>query len=457
MMRHCPRKRVESLKQNQSEALLTGKPMPTLLTFALPIILGNVFQQLYNVVDAVVAGKFLGDLPLSGISVASPMMDILYALIIGGSVGVGVLVGQLCGAGDWERLRRVHATALLGGTGLTLALSLLGVLSARPILLAQGSDARTVAQAVSYLGIILGGMIFCFFYNYYAAVLRSYGDSRTPFIVLLVSSTLHALLDVLLCGVLGLGIRGVACSTVFCQLFSSVWLVVFTYRRCPELALRRAELRFDAREARVILSFAWAAALQQAVVMIGRFLVQGMLTGLGDATVTGYNMGMRVEQFVYCFPQGVSAAMVVGIAQNLGHGSHERVRRYYRCGVIAEVVLGSVICLACALLAPRLIGIFSDNSEVIAAGAVYTGTMAFFYWASYLGEIIQSFFRGIGRLRLTMIASGSQVLLRVILSYFLVPLWGIYGICAAVATGWILLVTIEGSYSLRKVKAFSGE
>lgn len=454
-MRYYPRKRVESLKQNRSEALLTGKPMPTLLAFALPIILGNVFQQLYNVVDAVVVGKFLGDLPLAGISVASPMMDILYALIIGGSVGIGVLVGQLCGAGDWERLRRVHATALLGGTGLTLTLSLLGVLSARPILLAQGSDAQTVAQAVRYLGIILGGMIFCFLYNYYAAVLRAYGNSRTPFIVLLVSSTLHALLDVLLCGVWGLGIGGVACSTVFCQLFSGVWLMVFTHRRCPELALRR--LCFDAKEARVILSFAWAAALQQAVVMIGRFLVQGMLTGLGDATVTGYNMGMRVEQFVYCFPQGVSAAMVVGIAQNVGHGSRERVRGYYRCGVTAELVLGGVICLVCALFAPRLIGIFSDNAGVIAAGTAYTGTMAFFYWTSYLAEITQSFFRGIGNLRLTMIASGSQVLLRVILSYFLVPLWGIYGICASVATGWILLAAIEGSYSLRKVRAFSGE
>lgn len=428
--------------------------MPTLLTFAAPIILGNVFQQLYNIVDAIVVGKFLGDLPLAGISVASPVMDILYALIIGGSIGIGVLVGQLCGAGDWERLRRVHATALLGGTGLTLALSLIGVLLAGPVLLAQGSDAQTVAQATAYLGIILGGMAFCFFYNYYAAVLRSYGDSRTPFIVLLVSSTLHALLDVLLCGALHLGIRGVACSTVFCQLFSSAWMILYTYRRCPELKLRRDELRFDAKEAGTILSFAWAAALQQAVVMIGRFLVQGMLTDLGDSTVTGYNMGMRVEQFAYCFPQGVSAAMVVGIAQNLGHGNRGRVRRFYRAGAAAEAALWVVICLVCALCAPRLIGIFSDNPEVIAAGASYTGTMAFFYLASYLGEIIQSFFRGIGRLRLTMIASGSQVLLRVILSYFFVPLWGVYGICAAVATGWILLVLVEGTYSLHKIKEF---
>lgn len=433
--------------------MLTGKPMPTLLAFAVPIILGNVFQQLYNIVDAIVVGKFLGDLPLAGISVASPVMDILYALLIGGSIGVGVLVGQLCGAEDWARLKRVHATALLGGAGVTLLLSFLGFLCTRPILLAQGTAEDVVAQAMKYLYVILGGLIFCFFYNYYAALLRSYGDSRTPFVVLLTSSTLHALLDVLLCGALNMGIYGVACSTVFCQLFSTLWLMLFTHRRCPQLALARGELRFDGKEAGVLLNFAWAAALQQAVVMIGRFLVQGMLTGLGGTAVTGYNMSLRVEQFLFCFSQGVSAAMVVGISQSVGHGSRERVREYYRAGTIAEAALLALLGTLCLLFPRQIIGVFSDNAAVVAAGALYTGTMAFLYLFAFVGEVIQGYFRGVGRLRLTMIASLLQVVLRVVLSYFLIPLWGIRGICVAVAAGWILLVVIEGSYSLRHVRA----
>ena len=308
-------------------------PLPTLLVFAVPIILGNVFQQLYNIVDAMVVGKYLGDLPLSGISVASPVMDILYALILGGSIGVGVLVGQLCGAGDWERLRRVHATALLGGLGITLLLSLAGFLFTERILIAQGTDAAVVAQAMRYLRVIFAGLVFCFLYNYFAALLRSYGNSRTPFFVLLVSSTLHAVLDVLLCGVAHLGIYGVACSTVFCQLFSTVWLMVYTGKNVPPLRLKRAELRFDARLGRMILSYAWAAALQQAVVMLGRFLIQGMLTPLGSTSVTGYNMALRAEQFLFCFSQGISTAMVVGLSQNLGRGSYERVRRFYYTAV----------------------------------------------------------------------------------------------------------------------------
>lgn len=440
------------MNRTKQAAFLTNAPLPTLLGFAAPIILGNIFQQLYNIVDAIVVGKFLGDLPLSGISVASPIMDILYALLLGGSIGVGVLVGQLCGAEDWTKLKRVHATALLGGCGVTVLLSALGFLSAKRIMLAQGSDPAIVAQAMDYLTIILGGLVFCFLYNYLAAVLRSWGDSRTPFFVLLVSSTLHALLDVLLCGALRLGIRGVACSTVSCQIFSTVLLAVYITMRCPPLRLTRGELTFDRALARLILGYAWAAALQQAVVMIGRFLVQGMLTPLGAESVTGYNMGMRVEQFLFCFSQGVSAAMVVGIAMNLGHGDCDRVRALYRAGVRVELACFAVMGTLLWFYAPQAIGIFSDNPAVVAAGARYSGTMAFIYVFAFLGEVIQSFFRAIGRLRLTMLASFLQVLLRVVLSYLLVPIWGIYGICTAIATGWVLLVLIEGAYSLRTAK-----
>ena len=198
----------------------------------------------------------------------------------------------------------------------------------------------------------------------------------------------------------------------------------------------------------MILSYAWAAALQQAVVMIGRFLVQGMLTPLGDASLTGYNMGMRVEQFLFCFSQGISAAMVVGLSQNLGRGSYQRVRRFFFTGICIEAALLAVLGTLVRIFAPRLIGLFSDSPEIIAAGVQYTGTMAYIYLFPYLGEVIQGFFRGTGRLRLTMVASLLQVVLRVILSYFLIPIFGIRGICASVSTGWILLVLIEGSYSL---------
>ena len=443
---------MNTVTAEKQRAMLSGPPLKTLLSFSVPIILGNIFQQLYNIVDAVVVGNFLGDRPLAGISIASPVMDILYALLLGASIGAGVLIGQLCGSGDHKRLRRVHATALLGGCGLTLLLSALALLFSRRILLAQGAQPEIVAEAMRYLTIILGGLVFCFLSNYYAAALRAWGDSRTPFLVLLCSSTLHALLDLLLCGLFRLGIRGVACSTVFCQILSTLSLALYAEKNCAPLRLKRSELRFDVKLASLLLSYVWAAALQQAVVMLGRFLVQGMLTPLGGDSVTGYNMSMRVEQFAFCFSQGVSAAMVVGISLNVGHGSRERVRRFYFAGIGSELALCAGIGTLLFLLAPRCIGVFSQNAAVVAAGTRYTRTMAFVYFFAFVGEVIQGYFRGVGRLRLTMIASLLQVMLRVALSYCLIPRWGIYGICAAVSTGWVLLVLIEGLYSLHTVR-----
>ena len=221
--------------------------------------------------------------------------------------------------------------------------------------------------------------------------------------------------------------------------------------------IKRSELRFERRMGGMVLSYAWAAALQQAVVCIGRLLVQGMLTPLGTNTVTGYNMSLRIEQFLFCFSQGVSAAMVVCLSQNLGHGDRVRVRRFYRVSVCVEAALIAVLGTVCFLFPSQIVGLFSDNGEVIAAGARYTGTMAYLYLFAYMGEVIQGFFRGLGRLRLTMVASLLQVVLRVVLSYFLIPVWGMYGICVAVASGWVLLVLIEGSYSVRTARALTME
>ena len=434
--------------ENQSTALLTAPPLKALLLFSAPIILGNIFQQLYNIVDAIVVGRFLGDIPLRGISIASPIMDIFYALLLGVSIGVGVLVGRLCGAQDWEKLKRVHITTLLAGGLLSLFFTLLGLLFSRNILLGQGYSQESVNEAMKYLVIIFSGLIFCFFYNYFASALRSWGNSRVPFIVLSASSVLHAGLDILLCGVFDLGITGVACSTVFCQILSTLCLAVYIEKKCPALRLRGEKLCPDWSLLGSITAYAWAAALQQAVVTIGRFLVQGMLAPLGETTVTGYNMGMRIEQFLFCFSQGINAAMVVAIAQNLGCGNHKRVKTFFYTSLKTMVALLLVLGTAVFFFAPELVGFFSKNSEVIEAGAAYLHIMAFPYILSFFGEAIQSFFRGLGRLRLTMIASAGSIVLRVLFSWLLIPLWGIGGICAAVIIGWCLIVFGFGSYSL---------
>ena len=440
---------------NKQQAILYGKQLPTLLTFAVPIICGNLFQQLYNIVDAIVVGRYLGTLPLSGISAASPIMDLVYGLIVGVCTGVGVLISQLCGSGEWEKLKKVHATALVGGIGFALILTAAVFLSSRPILVAEDTHPDTVAQAVTYLSVVAGGLIFNFLYVYYAAVLRSYGNSRFPFIVLTASSVLHALLDILLIKGLHFGVAGVAASTVSCQILSALALIWYTHRNCPPLSLARSDLKLHRGMGGIILSYAWATAMQSTVVYTGRLLVQGMLTPLGQDTVTGYNMGMRLEVLLQAVSQGISAATVVCMAQNLGHRNAERVRGFFRRGLTCDLIYGVIIGCVCFALPRQLIGIFSTDEAVITAGAAYTGTMAFLYMFSMSGEMLQAFFRGIGKLRVTMIASAGQVILRVILSSSLIPKIGIYGICISVVIGWILLTVFEGAYAVYCSKRIS--
>lgn len=435
-------------KQIDSDAILHGPCLSTLLRFALPIVMGNLLQHLYSLVDAIVVGRYLGDLPLSGISVAAPMMDILMALIIGGTIGMGVLVGQQVGSGDQAGLTATLSTSLLGGLGITAVLSILGIVLGRPILLAQGTQRAVCDEAMVYLVIVFAGMVFSFLYNYYATILRSYGNSRVPFFVLLLSAVLNIALDVLLVGVLHAGIWGVAVATVLCQIVSAGCCCLYIYQKCPPLCLRKGQWRFSLSAGRTILSYAWAGALQQAVVCIGRFIIQGMLSGLGADTVTGYNMGMRTEQFLFCFSQGISASMVVCLSQNKGAGKARRMQQFYRCGIFCELTLAVVLATVCTCWPRQLISVFSHNPAVVAAGSLYIGTMAWFYISAFLGEICQSFFRGIGRLEITMVASLGQVALRVLLSWLLIPTMGVRGICLSVITGWTLLVLIEGSFSL---------
>ena len=159
-------------------------------------------------------------------------------------------------------------------------------------------------------------------------------------------------------------------------------------------------------------------------------------------------MGMRTEQFLFCFSQGISAALVVSISQNLGNGQPARVKKFYFSAIVTVLISSLFTCSLCIFFPGKLIGIFSKDPAVIAAGIAYTGTMGFAYPFSYCFELAQGFFRGVGKLRLTMIASLTQILLRVPLSYVLIPRWQIHGICAAVITGWVLLTFLEGGYSL---------
>lgn len=434
-----------------SNEILEGRPLCVMLSFALPIILGNVFQQMYNVVDAIVIGKYLGDIPLAGISIASPFIDILNALIIGATIGFSVYTGQLYGAQKKEKLRDVCSVILISGVFFSILLSAIGFLFSKHIL-AFGTDPAVFRESISYLYIILVGMISCFFYNYYSALLRSCGNSRIPFIILIVSCCINVVLDILLTRTFHLRIQGVAWATVISQTISAILCSIYVHRKMDFISVPLHKLKWNRSEAVTLFNYSWAGSLQRASVRIGRLLIQGMLTVLGIEIVTGYNMGLRLETFLFCFSQGLSSSMVVCISQNYGKGNQKRVLDFYKNGFLCEIVLSCIVCVLCASFSKELISVFSDNEEVISAGSQYLRIISFMYFFSFCDESIQAYFRGTSRIRLTMFSSLGQILIRVILSYFLISKWGVPGICISIAVGWILMFVLEGGYSLFEIR-----
>jgi len=415
--------------------------------FAIPIILGNIFQQLYNTVDAIVVGKYLGDNALAAISVANPIMDILYSLFIGSCIGVGVLMAQQYGAQNHKDLKTTTSTGLFMGIGLTVVISIFGLIYLRSILMWQKVPEAVIGETITYLRIIIFGLIFSFLYNYYSSALRACGDSKAPFLILLISSILHAILDVVFIKVFSMGVNGVAISTVLSQFFAALCCIIYAYHKQLVIALKKEELVFEQSKCVLILRFAWAAALQQEVVCVGRFLTQGLLNPLGETTIVGYNMAMRTEAFVFSFSQGIGAASITYIAQNMGAGQSKKVRDGFKSSLLMNAVIALIICLLFRFMSEPILRIFSNNADIIAVGVTYMTTMSFAYIFAAFGEILQCFFRGIGMLWITMAASTFQIVLRVVLSNILVPIIGMQGICYSTILGWVLLCIFEGVYS----------
>lgn len=419
--------------------------MPAIIRFAIPMMLGNLFQQLYNTVDAAIVGRVLGKDALAAVGVANPIMSIAIFLIFGLCIGLSTLLAQLYGAHRDGDFKREISTSLLAGLGFTVVVGALFFFLSRPILVLTRTPAEILDSADGYLRVIFCGLIFSFLYNFYSSSLRAMGDSRTPFLFLLVSSVLNVGLDILFVAYLGTGVEGAAWATVISQGISSLLCIVYVYRSIPLLALSRKELIFDPSVLRETLAYGWAAAVQQTFLYVGRLLVQGVVNPLGTSTIAAFNAAMRVEAFVFAPFDSIGTAASTFCAQNKGADQPARIRQGFNTGRNINLCCGVLSCVLLLLFASPIMTIFVDaaETEVIRIGAKYLIMMAPLYIMTSYTYNLQGFFRAVGLLWITMIATGGQIFLRVVLAYWMVPFMGIAGVCVSIAIGWVYMIIFE--------------
>ena len=409
-----------------------------LIAYALPLILGNLFQLTYNAVDSIVIGKFAGENALAAVSAANPVMTIVILGVSGVSIGASVLMSRFYGAGDEDALRREVATTIVFGAIASLVVFAVGWPLSGPVLRLMNVPDEILEMAARYLQVIFVGFLFTFQYNILAAALRSVGDSRTPVVYLALASVMNAGLDVLLVAGLRWGVVGAGVATVAAEGISALLCARHIYRKIPLLHLGLRELKIDRRLLGETVSSGAITALQQACKPIGKALIQSVMNAQGVSVIAAFNAVSRVDDFA-CIPeQSISSSMMTCIAQNRGAGEHARVGETLRRGMMIEAAYGVLICAAVLLVKEPVMRLFAaqDSMQMVSMGVDYLTLMAFFYILPGITNGIQGYFRGMGEMKTTLVATFIQISIRALVVAVLVPRVGLNGAAWACAIGW---------------------
>ena len=431
--------------------LTTGKIMPILVNFTVPLVLGNLFQLTYNAVDSIIVGHFVGKEALAAVGICNPVSTLMILFLNGLCMGASILMGIQYGAKDYETLHRQISTTLLSGAFFSFFLTLVCVIFAVPFLLFLLVYPFIMFMKVQYLRIIFLGLMFTFLYNFFSSTLRALGDSASPLYFLIISAILNIFGDLFFVIVLKAGSNGCAISTVLSEALCCLFCIIYIQKKVPILRLGKKWLVFDARLLKKTIAYGWASAMQQATVQMGKIAIQALVNTMGVSVAAAFAVVNRIDDFAITPEQNIAHAMTALMAQNKGAGKNDRMREGFRCGMILELVYGAAVMLICLGFARPLMSLFVKDEEVIGHGVVYLHLIAVMYILPAITNSLQGFFRGIGDLKVTLMSSFTNMTVRVIAAAPMVLLWnfGIEALPYSYLAGWIAMLLVETPLMLR--------
>ena len=437
--------------ENMTKDLTTGKIMPILVNFTVPLVLGNLFQLTYNAVDSIIVGHFVGKEALAAVGICNPVSTLMILFLNGLCMGASILMGIQYGAKDYETLHRQISTTLLSGAVFCFFLTLVCAIFAVPILLLLQVDPSIVDMTVQYLRIIFLGLMFTFLYNFFSSTLRALGDSASPLYFLIISAILNIFGDLFFVIVLKAGSNGCAISTVLSEALCCLFCIIYIQKKVPILRLGKKWLVFDAGLLKKTIAYGWASAMQQATVQMGKIAIQALVNTMGVSVAAAFAVVNRIDDFAITPEQNIAHAMTALMAQNKGAGKNDRMREGFRCGMILELVYGAAVMLICLGFARPLMSLFVKDEEVIGHGVVYLHLIAVMYILPAVTNALQGFFRGIGDLKVTLMSSFTNMTVRVIAAAPMVLLWnfGIEALPYSYLAGWIAMLLVETPLMLR--------
>ncbi len=419
--------------------MTSGTPIRLILSFTVPLLIGNVFQQFYNIADIIIVGRVIGVRALAAVGASAPLFMAFLGLTIGLTSGFSVITGQRFGAGDDDGVRRSVAMSVMLAVGAALALTGAAVFFMPLMLELMNISGELYEDAYAYISIIIYGLMAMMMYNLLACICRALGDSRTPLYFLILSSVLNVVLALFFILQLGWGVPGSAVALVIAQAVSAVLCFIYMRRRFPLLRLRRKDWQFDGAFAWQHLRLGLPMALQFLIISLGILVIQSVCNTFGPETIAGFVSATRIEQLALQPMISFGIAMSVYSAQNYGAREYDRIRLGVRqCSLVSlGFCLFAVAVMFC--YGRELISVFTSQPDdrLMEQAVLYLRTSVPFYL--FLGQIFvyRNALQGMGIASVPLISSLIELTLRALAAFVLARMWGFFGICCASPICWV--------------------
>ena len=425
--------------------LTEGNPQTVLWKFTIPMFISVIFQQLYNIVDSVIAGKFAGENALAAVGASYPITMIFMAIAVGSNIGCSVVISQLFGAKEYGKMKTAVFTTLISSAALSAALTAGGLLGSRGLMMMINTPENIFTDGALYLRIYLGGFLFLFLYNVATGIFTSLGDSKTPLYFLIGSSIGNIFLDIWFVAGFHWGVAGVAWATFLAQGAACVLALMTLAQRLKRVQTAEKYELFSGDMLKRISRIAVPSILQQSFISVGNIFIQSLVNSFGSSVIAGYSAAIKLNTFtITCFTtmgNGVSSFT----AQNLGGGRIERVKKGFGAGIKMCLLAAIPFFIVFFIFGENMIQLFMSGDgggTALETGKVFLRIVSPFYFVISVKLIGDGVLRGAGAMRLFMIATFTDLVLRVLLSYILAGIFGVTGIWMSWPIGWSIATVL---------------
>ncbi len=438
--------------------MTSGSPMKLILYFSIPMLIGNVFQQFYNMVDAMVVGRFVSMQALAAVGATGSMMFTILGFAMGLTTGFSIIISQRFGAGNQAGVRQAVALSIYLSIGITIVMTVVGFVLTDPLLTLMNTPPDIIEDSKTYLYVIFGGVVAGIFYNLFSSVLRALGDSKTPLYFLILASILNVVLDLIFVIIFSMGVAGVAYATIIAQLISCILCVLYMLKKYPLLRLQKQDWAWNQKTAMQLLRIGLPAAFQNSVTGLGVLILQSVVNGFGSIVVAAYTAASKVQQLATQPLFSFGLAMATYSGQNLGAGRLDRVRQGVRAGMILTIIssiAGMVLMIFCS---EWLIHLFISGEEVETVAKVmeyakiYLIVTSIFYFC--LGGLLlyRNTLQGLGNAMIPMLSGFLELVVRIVLCISLPLVFDFVGIPLADIGAWIAAFVLNGVFYYRNVR-----